>query len=144
MSFEVISTQEELDRIVSARLNREAVKANEAMDALKLEHSNALEGLKASHATALTEATKASETAVAAAKADANKATLANLRLTTAADKGVPAELLSGSTAEELKASADKLLTFQKTGTAHGLATGLENITQDGDRDAEARGIFGL
>lgn len=144
MAFEAITTQEELDRIISARLNREQVKAQEALDALKLEHNKALEALKTSHSSELEDLRKSTAEELAAAKADAEKSSLASLRLSTAAEHGVPAELLSGATAEELKASAEKLLDFQRGATTHGPATGLENINQGDDRDQEARAIFGL
>lgn len=149
--FEPITTQADLDRIISARLAREAVKAQEALDALKLEHSTELDTLKAAHDAALATAKTDAEAAATAAKAEAETAKgeaaaaqLVALRLTTAADKGVPAELLSGSTAEELQASADKLLDFQKSGTTYGPAQGLDDLTEGGDRDQEARRIFGL
>lgn len=149
--FEPIATQADLDRIISARLAREAVKAQEAMDALKLSHTAALDNLKAAHDTALAAAktdadaaTKAALEAAETAKGETAAAQLVALRLTTAADKGVPAELLSGTTAEELQAAADKLLDFQKSGTNYGPATGLDNLLQEGDRDREARQIFGL
>lgn len=144
MSFEAITTQEELDRIISARLNREAVKANEAMDALKLEHTKAIDALKSAHATELDAARTASAADVAAAKAEADAANLTALRLTTANEHGVPANLISGTTADELKASAAALLEFQKTGTAHGPAQGLDTLNSGDNRDAEARAIFGL
>ena len=142
--FEPITTQADLDRIVTARLNREVVKANEAADAAKVAHAAELEALKTAHATALTEATSASAAALAAAQGETAAERLVALRLTTAAAKGVPANLLTGSTAEELEAAADALLTFQKGGTSQGNADGLDNLLQMGDRDQEARLVFGL
>lgn len=66
------------------------------------------------------EITEANKTAIdkavdRAAKAEARAAEVEvrALRAEVAADKGVPADLLSGSTQEELEASADKLLAFR-------------------------------
>lgn len=59
-----------------------------------------------------TELEKAQARAEAAEKAFA-EATATALRATVAADKGVPAALLTGSTQEELEAAADALLAFK-------------------------------
>lgn len=59
-----------------------------------------------------TEAQRLAERAEKAERA-LQEATLRSLRLEVAAEKGVPASLLAGSTAEELAASADALLDFR-------------------------------
>lgn len=59
-----------------------------------------------------TEAQKAQD-ALAKAQQELAVERAARLRAEVAADKGVPAELLSGSTREELDAAADALLTFK-------------------------------
>lgn len=59
-----------------------------------------------------TELQKAAERA-AAAEAHAAEVEVRALRAEVAADKGIPASLLSGSTIEELQASADALLAFR-------------------------------
>lgn len=50
---------------------------------------------------------------LAAAEAKAQEAELRALRSDVSREKGVPAELLSGTTAEELNAAADRLLAFR-------------------------------
>lgn len=72
---------------------------------------------KARRLDELEEASK-SELEKAQARAEAAEKALAEasvtaLRATVAADKGVPASLLSGSTQEELEAAADALLAFK-------------------------------
>lgn len=58
------------------------------------------------------ESEKQSE-ALAAAKAELAELTIAKTRAEVAAAKGVPAELLSGSTQEELEKAADALIKFR-------------------------------
>lgn len=53
------------------------------------------------------------ETQLAEAVARADSAEVANLKYSVAIDKGVPADLLTGNTAEELEAHAEKLLSFR-------------------------------
>lgn len=59
-----------------------------------------------------TETERLSE-AKAAAERDAAEARVELVRVTVANEKGVPAQLLTGSTKEELEASADALLAFK-------------------------------
>lgn len=59
-----------------------------------------------------TEAQKAAD-ALAAAQAELAELTVAKTRAEVAAAKGVPANLLSGSSQEELEASADALIAFR-------------------------------
>lgn len=59
-----------------------------------------------------TEAQKLADRLVAA-EAKAQEAELRALRSDVSREKGVPAELLSGTTAEELNAAADRLLAFR-------------------------------
>lgn len=64
---------------------------------------------------------EAAEKAVAEATATALRASVANT-------KGVPLELLSGSTQEDLEASADKLLAFKGTAPKAGPSDGAGNV----------------
>lgn len=57
------------------------------------------------------------ETKLAEAVARADSAEVANLKYSVAIDKGVPADLLTGTTAEELEAHAEKLLSFRGEAT---------------------------
>ena len=64
-----------------------------------------------------TEAERAAERLAAAEKRAAELEAKAN-RAEVAASKGIPAELLTGSTVEELEASADALIKFKEAATA--------------------------
>jgi hypothetical protein len=101
------ASQEELDRIIGARLARERerfadyddVKARAAQfDALEEQNKTELQREKerADNAERL-----------------AQEANVKALRADVALDKGIPANLLSGSTKEELEASAEALLAFR-------------------------------
>lgn len=70
-----------------------------------------------------TEMQKATERAEAAERKAAEVEARAN-RAEVAAAKGVPADLLSGTTVEELEASADKLLEFAKSRKAASTSSG--------------------
>lgn len=81
---------------------------------------------------AKTEAQRLAERAEKAERA-LQDATLRSLRLEVAAEKGVPAGLLTGTTAEELAASADALLEFRGAAPkppAAPPATGQGNVGQ--------------
>ena len=106
-AFAAPASQEELDRIIQARLDRERKKFGD-YDELK----KAADRLKALEEANKTEAEKAAERLAAAEKRAAELEAKA-LRAEVAAAKGVPAALLTGSTAEELEAAADALIAFR-------------------------------
>lgn len=105
--FKAPESQDELDRIIQKRLDRERSRFAD-YDDLKAKADKLAEIEEANK----TEAEKLAQRAEAAeAKlADAERAVL---RSEVAAEKNVPASLLTGSTKEELEASADALLEFR-------------------------------
>ena len=105
--FAAPASQEELDRIIQARLDRERKKFGD-YDELK----KAADRLKALEEANKTEAEKTAERLAAAEKRAAELESKA-LRAEVAAAKGVPAALLTGSTQEELEAAADALIAFR-------------------------------
>lgn len=106
-AFEAITSQEDLDRVVTQRLARERNKFAD-YDDLKA---------KASKLEQLEDANKTAEQKVAdrlkAAEDRATELESKALRTDIATSKSVPAALLSGSTKEELEASADALIAFR-------------------------------
>lgn len=105
--FEPIVSQEALDKIIQARIARERAKFAD-YDELKAK----AEKLREFEESQKTEAQKAQERLEAAEKRAA-ELELKAARAEVAAAKGVPAELLKGSTQEELEASADALIAFR-------------------------------
>ena len=105
--FEPIVSQEALDKIIQARIARERAKFAD-YDELKAK----AEKLREFEESQKTEAQKAQERLEAAEKRAA-ELELKATRAEVAAAKGVPAELLKGSTQEELEASADALIAFR-------------------------------
>jgi hypothetical protein len=106
-AFAAPASQEELDRIIQSRLDRERKKFGD-YDELK----KAADRLKALEEANKTEAEKTSERLAAAEKRAAELEVKA-LRSEVAAAKGVPVALLTGSTQEELEAAADALIAFR-------------------------------
>lgn len=105
--FKAPATQDELDRIIQGRLDRERKRFGD-YDDLKARAAKLDEIEEANK----TEAQKLADRAEAAEKRAAEYESKA-MRSDVAADKGVPVALLSGSTKEELEASADALLAFR-------------------------------
>ena len=105
--FKAPATQDELDRIIQARLDRERKRFAD-YDELK----QAADRLAQIEEASKTEAEKTAERLAAAEKRAAELEAKA-LRAEVAAAKGVPAALLTGSTAEELEAAADALIAFR-------------------------------
>jgi hypothetical protein len=105
--FNAPSSQEELDRIIEARLARER-KRFQDYDDLKARAAKLSEIEEANK----TEAQKTAERLAELERQNAELAT-AKLRADVAIAKGVPAALLTGSTQEELEASADALIEFR-------------------------------
>ena len=101
------ASQADLDRIVESRLARERQKYAD-YDDLKAKATKFDEAEQSNK----TELQKALEAAAAAEKR-ATAAEASNLRATVAAAKGVPANLLTGTTEAELNASADALVAFR-------------------------------
>ena len=112
--FQKIETQEELDRIIGERLQRERQKYAD-YDQLKAD-SAALGALRAQkldeRVTTLTGQLQQAQTDLAGMKTRAEKAERSLLRSRIAREAGLPAELsdrLTGETEDELKADAQAL-----------------------------------
>lgn len=105
--FEAITSQEDFDKAIQARIARERAKFTD-YDELKAKADKLTEIENANK----TETEKA-QTALAEAQAQLAELTAAKTRAEVAAAKGIPAELLSGSTQAELEASADALIAFK-------------------------------
>lgn len=106
--FEAITSQEDFDRRIAARIARER-KRFEDYDEIRAKAAR-LDELEEQNKT---EAQRAAER-LAAAEKRAAELELKATRAEVAAAKGVPADLLTGSTAEELEASADALIKFKE------------------------------
>lgn len=106
-AFQAPQSQDELNAIVEKRLARERAKyvGFEDYKAKAEQFDAAEEGKKSELEKLNSKATKAEERAL--------KAERALLVSEVARTKGVPAELLVGSTKEELEASAEQLLAFK-------------------------------
>lgn len=111
VEFKAPASQEELDRIITARLDRERKKFEP-----KLANYDEL-AAKAARLAEIEEANQSAEEKAAKRLADAEeraaKAELKALRADVATAKGVPANLLTGSTQEELEESADALIAYR-------------------------------
>lgn len=112
--FKAITSQEEFDKAIQARIARERKRFEDYED-VKAKAAR-LDELEAQNKT---EAEKAAERLQAAEKRAAELEQKAN-RAEVAAAKGVPAELLTGSTVEELEASADALIKFKEAAASRG------------------------
>lgn len=106
-AFKAPASQEELDRIIQGRLDRERKRFADYDELQK-----AAARLKELESANKTEAEKTAERLAAAEKRAADLEVKA-LRAEVAAAKGVPAALLTGSTEEELEAAADALIAFR-------------------------------
>jgi ATPase subunit of ABC transporter with duplicated ATPase domains len=125
-TFASPASQEELDRIIQARLDRERKKFAD-YDELK----KAAEKLSKLEEANKTEAEKAAARAEAAEKRAAELEAKA-LRAEVAASKGVPVALLTGGTQEELEAAADALIAFRgEQKTAGPSSTSLSRVNQN-------------
>lgn len=105
--FQAITSQEDFDKAIQARIARERAKFMNYD-----EGQAAIAKLKEFEESQKTEAQKAQERLDAAEKR-ASELELKATRAEIAAAKGVPVELLSGGTQEELEASADALIAFR-------------------------------
>ena len=106
-AFRPPATQEELDRIIQGRLDRERKRFAD-YDDIKAKATKYAELEEANK----TESQKTAERLAAAEKRAAELEVKA-LRSEVAAAKGVPSALLTGSTQEELEAAADALIAFR-------------------------------
>jgi hypothetical protein len=106
--FKAPASQEELDRIIQARLDRERKKIPSDYEDLKAKAAKLAE-IEAANQT---EAEKA-QARLEAAERRAAELEVQALRAEVANEKGVPAKLLAGATREELEAAADELIAFR-------------------------------
>lgn len=105
--FTAITSQADFDKAISARLARERAKYDN-FDTYKAA-ADELQALKDAQKTE----TQKAQDALTKAQQELAQERAARLRAQVAATKGVPEELLSGSTQDELEASAEKLLAFK-------------------------------
>lgn len=105
-TFEAITSQDALDAIVQKRLGRERAKI-EPLETQVADLTSKLEqaGTATTDLTTAQDRIRDLEAQLATAQGD-------SLRATVATAKGVPAELLTGSTREELEQSAQALLDY--------------------------------
>lgn len=122
--FNAPESQEELDRIIQARLDRERKRFAD-YDEVKAKAAK-LEEIEQANKT---EAEKAAARAEAAEKR-ANELEAKALKAEVAASKGVPAALLTGSTQEELEESADALIAFRGEQKAAPSSSALGRVNQ--------------
>lgn len=106
-AFEPIQSQEDLDRIIQKRIERERARFTD-YDELKA----AAEKLAQIEEANKTETEKATER-LAAAEKRAAELEIKAARAEVAAAKGVPSDLLTGTTRAELETAADALIAFR-------------------------------
>ncbi|WP_156161954.1 hypothetical protein [Nocardia vulneris] len=106
-AFQAITSQEDLDRIIQTRLARQEAKYAD-YDTLK-EKAGLFDRAEAEK---LSEIEKASQRAEQAEKLVAEMQ-LDKLRRDVADAKGIPASLVTGTTQEEMEASADALISWR-------------------------------
>lgn len=138
-------TQSEVDRLLGERLAREREKYAD-YDDLKAAASRLkeIEDAGKSEQQKLADQLAAAQRQIAERDAALAEATQASLRATVAADKGVPASSLTGSTKEELEAAADQLIAWRdaaKSATRRTTApTGLKSgASSSGDTSANPK-----
>ncbi|KTS90702.1 hypothetical protein NS183_07790 [Microbacterium testaceum] len=105
--FQAITSQEDFDKAIQARIARERAKFADYED-LKA-RADKFDEYQESQKT---EAERAQER-LQAAEARAAELELRSIRAEVAAEKGVPVALLTGSTKDEITASADALIAFR-------------------------------
>lgn len=106
--FQAITSQEDFDKAIQARIARERAKIPADYEELKAAAAELSKIREASKTEAEKQAERLSE--IERENADLK---VAKARAEVAAAKGVPASLLSGGTQEELEASADALIEFR-------------------------------
>jgi hypothetical protein len=138
-SFKAPATQEELDRIIQGRLDRERKRFSD-YDDIKAKAAKYAELEEANK----TEAQKTADR-LAAAEKRASELEAKALRSEVAAAKGVPSALLTGSTQEELEAAADALIAFRGEQKPAGpSSSSLARVNGNADLGADARSILGF
>lgn len=105
--FDPITNQEEFDKRLAQRLSRERSKFSD-YDAIKAKAAK-LDEIEAANKSELQKLAERAE----AAEQRASAAEFASLRESVASGKGVPASSLTGTTREELEASADELIAWR-------------------------------
>ena len=138
--FEAITSQEDFDKAIQARIARERAKFAD-YDEVKARASKLAEIEEANK----TEAEKVAER-LAAAEKRAGELEAKATRAEVAAAKGVPVALLSGGTKEELEASADALIQFKgESGstTLHVPNEGKSPTAQVDSKKQFAKSLFG-
>lgn len=137
--FKAPASQEELDRIIQARIDRERKKFADYDE--KAAAAAELAQLKEANKT---EAEKVAERLAAAEKRAAELEAKA-LRAEVAAEKGVPVALLAGSTKEELEAAADALIEFRGEQKAAPSSSALGRVNNANTSvDADAMSVLGF
>lgn len=106
--FTAITSQEDFDKAIQSRIARERAKIPTDYDELKANAAKFNEWQESQKTEAQKQAERTAELERENAELKAGKT-----RAEVAAAKGVPSELLSGSTKEELEASADALIKFR-------------------------------
>ena len=106
-TFKPITSQEDLDALIAARVTRERTKF-EKFD----EYKAAADELAQIRDGEKTELQKLTDQ-LAAVTAERDAAQRSSLVASVAADKGVPASALTGTTREELEAAADDLIAWR-------------------------------
>lgn len=132
--FEAITSQEDFDKAIQARIARERAKIPSDYEELQAKAARLAEIEEANK----TESEKTAER-LAAAEARAAELEVKATRAEVAAAKGVPAELLSGTSKEELEAAADALIKFRGESPAPRL-----HIPSEGNSPASGGGDGGL
>lgn len=131
--FEAITSQEDFDKAIQARIARERAKFADYDDVkAKADKLVALENANK---------TEAQQQADRLAEIERENAELKSgkLRAEVAAAKGVPASLLSGSTQADLEAAADALIAFKGAAakpSAAAFIEGANKVTPEQDFDA--------
>lgn len=139
-SFEAITSQEDFDKAIQARIARERAKIPTDYDDLKAKATKYAEWEESQK----TESQKAIDRAEAAEKRAA-ELEARTTRAEVAAAKGVPVELLTGSTTEELEAAADALIKFkgEQTSRLHASREGNSPSNQSTTEQEFVGNLFG-
>lgn len=128
--FEAITSQEDFDKAIQTRIARERAKIPTDYAEAKAAQARLAEIEEASQ----TEAEKTAKR-LEAAEARAAELEVKATRAEVAAAKGVPADLLTGSTKEELETAADALIKFRGESPAPRL-----HIPSEGNSPASGSG----
>ncbi|MEU2002063.1 hypothetical protein ACH47B_13325 [Rhodococcus sp. NPDC019627] len=113
-SYQPPASQADLDRIISERLGRERAKFADYEDLRsKASKLDELEKANQSDLEKLTERLTAAEKLAAERAEELSKTELKALKSDVAREKGVPVGHLTGTTKEELEASADELVKWR-------------------------------